>query len=208
MLDVCILAGIALLTILMGVAGNLMALHPLDPHARNAGYRTAFLVLAVMTFGLTCWGLVRSYSTHEKEISLMVGDEKIPPLVDVLVLPDHWIVVVSNEAGASAYAVDIDISEIAPHPFDRPLTFSRPELNSSMAPIVATAIPPSDGDVCKFAAVIRTRVGTYSEQILLRKLPSGEWSRALRVMNDSGVVTHQENPDFPKNSAGKIDWLF
>ncbi len=88
--------------------------------------------------------------------------------MDVLVLPDRWILVVSNEAGASAYAVSIDLSEITPHPFERPLTFTYPEITSHMAPIVATAMPPPDGALCTFAASIRTRVGSYSEQLVLR----------------------------------------
>lgn len=182
MADIWISVAIGLFALGSGVLGIVMALYPPETQSGKVKFIAGFTLLGIIGLAFATWQGVRAVNAHDREQTLAVGDEKIPPLVDVLVLPDHWIVVVSNEAGASAYAVDIDISEVAPHPFDKPLTFSRPELNSSMAPIVATAIPPSGGDVCKFAAVIRTRVGTYSEQILLRKLPSGDWSRALRVM--------------------------
>ncbi len=79
MLDICILIGIAVLALFANGLATLMALHPPDPKARNAGYITAFVVLGILTLALTSWGLVRSYNAHERELKLTLGDEKVPP---------------------------------------------------------------------------------------------------------------------------------
>jgi hypothetical protein len=206
MLDICISITGGLLALISGVSGVVMALYPPDTDAKKKGYIATFMACGILGIAFVAWQGVRSINAHDREQKLVMGDVNLPPLVDFLFLSDRWIVVVSNESGASAYAVDIDLSEVTPHPFDRPLTFLYPEVNSHSAPIVATAIPPPDGDLCTFTALIRTRIGNYSEQIVLRHLANGRWSRALRVMNDSGLITHQEHPDFPRNSTGQIDW--
>jgi hypothetical protein len=206
--DISISIALAICALVSGYLGLQVTLQPPKTARKKRRYKIAFGTLSLLSVGLILWQGIRNGQAHDREMKLILGDEMVPPLVDVLVLPDHWMIVVSNEAGSSAYNVTMDLSEISPHPLDALLSRTYPEINAHTAPIVANAIPPPEGNVCLFRAMIRTRLGSYSEQIQLRRLPDGQWSRASRVMNDSGVVTHQEHSDFPRNAKGEIEWNF
>jgi hypothetical protein len=206
MFDIAISVVIAALAAAMGYMGVHIALRP--PTDRMISrYRLGFIAMSFAGIGLALWQGIRNYESHYREIKLMVGDESSPALVDVIVMPDRWIFVLSNESSSSAYVLSGDLDEVSPHPFDKPVTLRSMEIGAHSAPFLMTALPPPNGELCLFRALIRTRVGNYSEQMIVRQVPNGEWARALRIKNDSGkVVTHQEFTDYPTNSAGDVEW--
>jgi hypothetical protein len=179
-----------------------MTLHPPTDPAVTRRYKTGFISLSVASLGLIAWQGVRGSNEHDADMRATLGDPERPPILDIILLPDLWVVVVSNETETAAYNVNIEVTDASESPcLSQPIQAATyPEITPHTAPILARQ-PPPNGQQCRLRVLLRTRRGLYDERMLMWRLPDNQWGRMLKVTNDSGVLIERGNQE-----NGRIDW--
>jgi hypothetical protein len=133
-----------------------------------------------------------------------LGDERTPPYLDFVMQPTGVRMIVSNASDYPAYNVSVELSDSTTGTGTLVATFENPEIAAHTAPTIGD-LPLAGARERRFTASIRTRAGTFVEEIVLRRREGG-WSKALRVIGDTGTLVEDAHPDFPRNAAGGIDW--
>jgi hypothetical protein len=202
--DILIAVGLCVLAALLGFLGVYVTLHTQTEAKQIRRFKWGFVGAALFMCCLVALQVVRTYKSGEAQTKGTLGDPEHPPFVAVISLPNFTRFVTTNSSDYPVYITAIQLLDVDSCG-DGTRNYGFSELSPHSAIMDERPWhPASNAGSCRFTAIIFTRNGTFTEEMMLRRTDNNQWMRALRVKQGERTLAKDIDSGWPRDKDGNL----